>query len=102
MLVLRVLVRVRVRAAVGMAMLVLVLDVLVRMGMSRAVVLVFVGMAIACFHFDFIVYKMNPLLSPRPQSNGRYVRAGLEPPGPPGTFRERADVAQLVEQLFRK
>lgn len=57
MLVLRVLVRVRVSAAIGMAMLVLVLDVLMGMGVSRAVVLVFVGMAITCFHFDFVVYK---------------------------------------------
>jgi len=57
MLVLGVLVRVRVSAAIGMAMLVLVLDVLMGMGVSRAVVLVFVGMAIACFHFDFVVYK---------------------------------------------
>ncbi len=113
-LMLRMLVTVGVDRPIGMPVLVFMRYVLMRMGMAQFAVLVLVGMLLAVeglrFHSVFIVYRNAIALSTHSEGPGK-GRLRMESQVRPsarsfGSRRLRnvlqADVAQLVEQLFRK
>jgi len=80
-----------------MPMFVLVLQMLMGMRMGHAIVIVFVRVTLGGFHYDFIVYRF---MGSCPSERAGTPNPGLNRARPESL--EHADVAQLVEQLFRK